>query len=180
MRGNRAGFTLLEMVIVMTIMSIVMGVVVLSQKSTQGLMSQTSTSGLLEEKALKALEAVAFEARWSDSGSFLITQENSSDRLDLQLPVDFVSGTPVWSTPVTYRVEPSTIDADENGVMNEGRFVRIQDGVTRVLSDYVVLGGFSATMTDENVVLQLSLAKRDGTSDGLLTANAQTSISVRN
>jgi len=64
--------------------------------------------------------------------------------------------------------------------LNEGRLVRIQNGVKTALCDLVVAGGLTATRTGSNVVLRLRMSKVDKNTNRLLRTNEQTSISLRN
>lgn len=179
-RGSPAGFTVVELSIGMAIMSIILVAVLLTQHSAQRLISHETESESLDQKAHRVVEAVASDIRWADKTSLLVTQDNGSDRLDLRTPTGFADHETVWSTVITYRIVPSNVDADKNGVLDEGRLVRIQDGVARTLCDQVVAGGFLATMVDDNVRIRLSLVGRDSPSDVLQATHAQTSISLRN
>lgn len=179
-RDREAGLTTLELAIGLGLLSVLVGVVVLSQRSALSLVSQTTTSSLLDENGLRAAEILASDIRWADTSTFLITKENGCDRIDLNVPTGFAGGAPVWSPTITYRAEPSLIDANRNGVLDEVRLVRIQNGETRKVCDYMIPGGFSATTNGESVSMQITLAKRDNVSDELLTADIQRSISLRN
>lgn len=177
---RRAGFTTVEVMIAVTIMVIVFASVAVVQGRSLDLMASTSTSGYLEEKAGRAVDALSLELCWAESDAVLITAQNGASRIDLSTPVDYAGGVPVWSTPITYRVEPSLVDANQNDLPDDFQLVRIQDGETRVLCHYVEPAGFDLTRVDDNIQVQLRLSKAGNTSRQVLTANAQTSISLRN
>jgi hypothetical protein len=100
--------------------------------------------------------------------------------LDFKTPTDYVAGNPVWSTMITYAVEPSLVDWNESGAIDEGRLVRTQDGRKQVLCDYILPGGFTAVLTGRNLLLQLKLSKLDRQTRRATTTDDQTSISFRN
>lgn len=175
-----SGFTLVEVAIAAVILSMILGAVVAVQGSLGGLNSTTSVSGTMVAKAQGAIEIMSAELRWAEGGSVILLAENGSARVEFQVPVDWVAGAPVWSSRIVYRVLPSTIDANDDGVLDEGRLVREQDGLTRVLAENVVLGGFTTNRAEENLVLGLQVSKINHETGQVLGGNAQTSISFRN
>jgi hypothetical protein len=176
----RAGFSLLEVCIAFTLLVAILGMVGIVQMSSAGLLTTTSTRGLLHESAMHALEVAASELRWAESTSVIASAQNGSSRLDFRTPTGYAGGNPIWSTNITYMIVPSTIDWNSDGVLSEGRFIRIQDGRQKVLCDYVIPGGFNAVLAGQNVALQLRLTKVNTETTELLSANEQTSISIRN
>ena len=180
MTSTRAGFALIEVLVAALVLSAVFGAIYAIQSAFIGLQTTVETTGALEEKASQALNEITRDLRWAERGSLLITQENGADRLDLRRPTAWVGGSPVWSSVITFRVEPSNIDANGNGVADDFRLARMQDGRTRVLCNYVVAGGFSIQQTGQNVDLLVQLAQFNQNSEKTITANAQSSISPRN
>jgi hypothetical protein len=179
-KQGRAGFTVLETVITLTILCAVFASASLVESNATGLLTTSTKKDLLQEKASRALESIAAEARWAEGAGFLITSQYGSNRLDFQVATGFAGGATTWSTTITYVVQPSSIDANGDGVINEGRLVRIQNGQTHLMCDYVTAGGFTAVRTGQNVVLNVSLALKDYTTQRVEKANEQTSISLRN
>ena len=108
----------------------------------------------------------------------LTSTSNGSRRLDLRIALDYVAGAPVWGPTITYRVVPSPNDANGNGIVDEGQLVRTQSGVTRVLCDAVLPGGFTATRVNDNVAIQVRLLRRH--KGRMVTATAATSATIRN
>ena len=94
------------------------------------------------------------------------------------MPIDYVSGSPVWSSVVTYVVVPSTTDANGNGIQDEGALLRVQDGQSRVLCDEVVPGGFQATRDGDTVTVQVLLLERHDTQT--ISAGAAATVTLRN
>jgi hypothetical protein len=176
----RAGFSLLELCLSFALLVAILGMVGVVQMSSAGLLTTTSTNGLLHESAMHALEVIASEMRWAEAASVIASAQNGSSRLDFKTPVGYAGGNPIWSTNITYMIVPAAIDWNSDGVINEGRFIRLQDGKQRVLCDYVIPGGFTAVLAGQNVSLQLRLTKVNTQTSDLLSANEQTSISLRN
>jgi hypothetical protein len=127
------------------------------QLAATNLMNESAALGALEEQAIYAVQQVAFDARWADGGALLLSTSNGSRRIDLRTAVDFAGGHPVWSPTVIYRVVPSSSDSNGNGIADEGQLVRIQNGVTRVICDDVVPGGFTAIRVGDNLAIQVNL-----------------------
>ncbi len=177
---SRSGISALEMIIAIGLLLTILGIVGRFQMSTAGVLTTTSSRGQLNESARHALEAVASELRWAEAASLVVSAQNGSTRLDFSTPIDYVGGNPVWSTPITYQINLATVDWNGDGVVSEGRLVRIQNGATTVLCDYIIPGGFTATLAGSNVLVQLQLTKMDKNTRRLLRANEQTSISFRN
>jgi type II secretory pathway pseudopilin PulG len=175
---SEAGFTLLEVLISAGIVLAVMAAAMGAQSVATGQMNETVARSLLREAAEFGVKEVAHDARWCDAAALILSQSNGSSRLDLRLPVDYVAGAPVWSAPITVEVVPSPIDANGNGVLDEWRLVRTADGVTRVLCDHLITGGFTATRAGNSVTLQLRL--RRAHRGRPLTATVGTTVSLRN
>jgi hypothetical protein len=177
---SRSGFTLLEMCISFALLLTVLGMVGMFQVSNGGLLATTSTRGLLHESSSHALEGAASELRWAEATSLVVSALNGSSRLDFRTPVGYAAGNPLWSTIITYQVEAAPADWDGDGAVNEGRLVRIQNARKTVLCDYVIPGGFTAALGGTNLVLRLRASKQDRQTKRILTADEQTSISLRN
>jgi hypothetical protein len=138
---SRSGFTLVDAVVTIGISVLLFGLVF---QAAHGLMQLSSTSlaaGRLEEAAGRVTTAIASELRWANPDTLLITTENGSSRVDCELAEGYDGVSTVWSTPVVFRYEPSALDDNENGVLDEGAVVRIQDGQTRTLCRNVSQGG---------------------------------------
>ena len=158
-RKRQAGFTLFEMAISLGIIITLLGILTQANRATNKLSDTTMTLGRLDEAASQATLLMATELRWAQPGTMLITPENGSDRIDFLMAEGYDGTNTLWSTPITFRIEPLAMDTNENGVADEGRLVRIQDGATRVLCRNVALGGLSLVRTNEIVDIQLTIFK---------------------
>ncbi len=173
-----AGFSLQEVLIGAVIMLLMWAACLGSQLAATQLLGESVSRSMLEEKAIFATKDLAFDLRWAEGSSLLITEENDADRVDLRTAVDYAEGEPVWSTPVSYRVEAAVRDTNGNGVLDDRRLVRIQDGVTRVLCDNVASAGFTAERAGDDLALAVLLQKMHR--GRWLTATANTTTSIRN
>ena len=175
---SHAGYTFAEVLIGAGIMIAVAAACLGAQLAATSRMNESAASSVLDERAIFAAKEVAFETRWCDGGSLVMSKSNSSDRLDLRTALDFVAGVPVWSPTITYRVVPSPNDANGNGILDEGQLVRTQSGATRVICDDVVPGGVTATRVGDNVAFQVRLLKLHRGRP--VTVTAATSATIRN
>jgi Tfp pilus assembly protein PilW len=174
-----AGFSMTELLLGVSVQAIVIGAALAIMGQSSDTYDTTSRLGLLQEQASHATEDIARELRLADGGAVLITQENGADRIDFRVPVDFVSNKVVWSTQITFKYVPSSVDVNKNGIADEGHIVRIQDGRERVLCNNVQSGGFKATLLDGTVTLQLDMVTAD-TPDKVYRQSVEVSASLRN
>lgn len=176
----QAGVSILEVLVGAAIMTAIGAACLGAQFGATSLMNEAAVRSVLEERAFFAAKEVAFETRWADGTALLLSTSNGSSRADLVTPVgyDDATDTPLWSTTITYQVVPSANDANNNGVVDEGCLVRVQDGDTRVICDDLANGGFSATRTGNEVAFQVRILKlyRGRT----ITVDAATSVTIRN
>ncbi len=176
---NRAGFSLVELIFALAIATVFLSMLAEVAGSSGRLTSTTLTLGRIEEAGNNATFAIASEVRWSQPGTTLITAENGSDRLDLVVATGVNGTDPIWSTPITYRYEPSPLDGNGNGALDEGILVRIQAGQRRILCRNVAFGGFVVTRDDSRVDLSVTVFGMAG-EDNLLERTISTSTSFVN
>ena len=176
---GRAGFSLVELIFALAISTVFLTMIAEVAGSSEGLTSSTLTLGRIEEAGNNATFAIASEVRWSQPDTTLITAENGSDRLDLVVATGVNGTEPIWSTPITYRYEPTPLDGNGNGALDEGVLVRIQAGRRRVLCRNVAFGGFAVTRDGSRVDLSLTVFGLSGESN-LLERTISTSTSFVN
>jgi len=92
-------------------------------------------------------ERIERELRWAQASTLLVTTVNGSSCLSYRIPASIVGGVITWSSTITVEYQNSILDANDDHLVDEGSIVRIQNGKTRVLCDYVPKGGFSAVLT---------------------------------
>ncbi|TDJ68822.1 MAG: prepilin-type N-terminal cleavage/methylation domain-containing protein [Planctomycetota bacterium] len=178
-RNARAGFTMIEVMIATAVTIMIFGFLYQVLYGSQRLSSTTLSLGRVEEAGSQATLAMTSEIRWADPTLLLISTEAGSSRLDFRVVDDYVGGTVLWSSMITYRYEPSPVDWDGNGVLDEGTLTRTQDGDTRVICRRVGTGGLVITQDEDTVSIQLTLFATDD--DGLIhRRSVQTFVTLMN
>jgi hypothetical protein len=105
-----------------------------------------------------SIDSLKREMRWADTSTMVVTTLNGSTRLSFRTPIGYDAGAVVWSPAITYQINPSNVDSNHDGVLNEGCLVRIQSGRTTVLCNDVPLGGFVAELTGSTLQFSLRVA----------------------
>ena len=179
-RNNRqAGFSLVEMAVYMAISVVVTTAVIRVVVTATDTYNSTTSLGRIQADARRSLDSLAVELRMADRDTIVFATENGSTRIDYRLPLDYVGGRVVWSSMITVRYEPSDVDANRNDIMDEGRLVRIQDGETKVLCNYVRPSGITLTRNGDTIALNLGLMISDA--DGqVMWCSVETNITMRN
>ena len=179
-RPPETGFSIIELVISLSILSLATGAALSLLDQSADTYVTTSLRGRIEEEGRKALSELSRVLKLADMDTLLITQQNGSDRVDLNLPAGMNGEEVTWSGPITYLVEPSTKDANLNGVIDEGMLVAIQNGRRWILCHYIPLGGLSIERTGTAVSVRLDLMIADKKTDQLLQTSVSTSVAIRN
>lgn len=157
----RGGLTVIELTISLGISVALFALVAQVIGGLSHLSSTTLSVGRAEEAASQVSEAMSSEIRWADPETLLITAENGSSRVDFRVSLGYDGSETIWSTPVVYRFEPSDRDANGNGIADEGRLVRIQDGRTRTLCRNVPVGGLSISQKNETIAVEVGVFTKD-------------------
>jgi type II secretory pathway pseudopilin PulG len=177
--SRQAGMSALELVITAAIFASVMAGVVTVIRTATSDSTQQSARGSLDEKAWQVTERIERELRWAQASTLLITTVNGSSCLSYRVPASIVGGVITWSSTITVEYQNSNVDANDDRVVDEGSIVRIQNGKTRVLCDYVPKGGFSAVLTGASVAMTLTLQLTDA-EKRVERSQATDTVSVRN
>ena len=179
--AGRAGFSLLEVVIYIAVLSLIASALysVMSGSARQYEIG-TKLSGI-QEKGRKAMDELVAELRMADRdpGQFLVTTLNGSQQLQFRISTGFAGGNPVFGPPITWNCPTSTVDANGNRLVDEARLVRTQNGRSITKTHYVKQGGFSATVTGNNVVLRLTMLTNDGYKK-IIESTVESAVTLRN
>ena len=144
------GVTLLEVVIAASVLSIAL---ILAFSATDTV-NRATTAGVqysgASTKALKVLDRFAEDVGDASLGTVVIDAPDGDRQVSFQrvLGYDLDADTVRFGTPITYRweVDRGEIenDADDNGngVVDEGRVVREQDGISMILARDISKDGF--------------------------------------
>ena len=187
---SESGFSLLEMITATSISAVAFVILISALGASSDTYLSLSRVGRAEEDGRRAVDSIANDLRMADKDMFVITMENGANRVDFRVPTGYTAeevddhggvtpGSVTWSTSVTIRYEPSSVDANMNGVVDEGRLVRIEDGRERVLCNYVEAGQFSVVRSSDHVAIRIGLIVSDG-SGHLVQRSVETSVEFRN
>ncbi|MBN2489674.1 MAG: hypothetical protein JXQ29_02350 [Planctomycetes bacterium] len=174
------GTTVTELIVSFAILSLIFLCVFAILSSSSSLHGASSRMAVIEDQSRTALDTMAREIRLADRQSLLITTENGADRLDCRVPLRFAGGAVVWSSPITFRYEPSSFDTNRNGIVDEGRIVRLQNGARRILCQHVQPGGLGFEREQNNVAIRMRLFTAGVDRNDLLVTAVETSVSLRN
>ena len=100
-QGQRAGFTLLELVIAMTLMTILMAAGAMAAKHGNAAFRRNATNNSLDSKSARTLQKIIAALRGA-SASSLVPSPNppfGSPTLDFQHAVGYAAGAVVWGPP---------------------------------------------------------------------------------
>lgn len=180
-RSGRAGLSLLEVVIYTAILSLILSALYsVLTGSTRQYEVGTKLSGI-QERGRRAMDELVAELRMADRdpGQFLVSTVNGSQQLQFRISTGFAGGNPVFGTPITWNCPVSTVDANGNGMADEARLVRTQDGRPITKTHYVKQGGFSAAVAGNNVVLRLTMLNNDGYKK-VIETTVESAVTLRN
>ena len=155
--SRQQGYTLVEMMMAFVGLLAVSVVVFLTLSSSSQHFTFSTKAASSQSALRNALDTMESELQWANRNTVVVSSHNASSRIDFQIPTAVVNGVAQLSTTITYRVDVSTLDANANGVSDEGSLVRIQDGQTRVVCQRVKAGGLTVTQTGDSLVLQLAV-----------------------
>ena len=178
MRKN-AGFTLLEILIAVAVLSVLMATLYAALFSTTTSYTTMSQRGRIEDRSRQVLDDMARELRLADRDTFLVTQSNGASRIDFRTPTGYSAGNVTWGPVIRFEYQPGDGDENRNGLEDDGKIVRIENGTTTVICDFVAPGGFTATQTSNNLLLEVTCTGADA-KGALLESTLQTSVTFRN
>jgi type II secretory pathway pseudopilin PulG len=173
------GFTLLEMMMAFIGVLAVAAIVATTLSSSSQFVGASVKRGSSQTALRSALDALSSELQWANGTTMIISQFNGSSRVDFKVPVAVVSGAATLSTTITYRVDPSTLDANGNGVPDDGMLVRVQDGVTRVVCQRLSNGGLLVTRAGDQLTLHVEVMMPDD-KGGVMKYAGDTTVQIKN
>ena len=179
MHHKQSGLTITELAVSLGVVGVLFGIIVQVIHGLSGMSSTSLSVGRIEEAANEVTDAIAEELRWADPGSLLITDANGSSRVELRTAQGYDGTQTVWSSPIVFRIEPMGWDANEDGVLDEGQLLRVQDGVERTLCRNVSLGGFTVAVANSTVVVGVEVFTSDK-DKRVLSATAESAVHLMN
>lgn len=151
---STAGFTLIEVMIVGAILSFIMLALFAVLHTSSSVYEEGTRREALEERLRLALTRISDEVRqasWGVGTPFTINEAatpGADDSADFQVCLGYTAGNPQWDpNPIRYttitgdgEVENDGLDNNNNGLIDERKVVRIQNGVTAVVADFLRQG----------------------------------------
>jgi prepilin-type N-terminal cleavage/methylation domain-containing protein len=164
MNRDDRGFTLVELAIASGILSLVILAIYSLMHSASDSYIRDTARQTLQDNARRLMDEMCAELRDADRNNLLVTTGSYGSTIRFRKAASFDSGagSTVWSNFIEYRCVASTVDANANGIVDEGRVIRVgpdASGATKttVLSDYVQQGGFTAVRTGDKLDLAVTL-----------------------
>lgn len=194
-RRSRAGFTLLEMVIALTLVALVVTNIVMAMESGTKAYEAGSSRGEIEDQARRTLDRIALAIMGSTRDGLAPGQEAPlhTSSLTYQLNLGYEDGEAVWS-------DPERIERDEQaaqiawlrnpGAAEEQRVVwtkwvreymdgEVQNGIDDNGNGLIDESGLSFTLEEDLVTIRLTL-ERPGPDGRPVTVPLMTQVNVRN
>lgn len=171
--------------VIVLILAATLGIIYSVLLGSQETYSNGSKVAHLQERARIAVDAMANELRQTGASKVTTALYNGSTAITFQTNSGFSGGAVQWSTPIVYRFELESgelqngKDDNKNGLVDEGRVVRIQDGKSVTITDDVMFSGLSFNLVGNNLEIMLIMIGRDlkGRS---ISSKVDTSVSLRN
>lgn len=176
MRTDAKGLTLLEILIATVILSLLLVLAYSVLGPLPEVYSDSVRRANLEEAARRAVEEIARDLRVADGATLTVSSYRGSDRVKFRAPQKYVEEGVVWGPMVQYRVEPSKVDANRNGVADDGRVVRVENNSVRTICHFVPPGALSFKRQGNNVFIRLELSSSAGAGAPVV----ETSVTLRN
>lgn len=188
----RAGFSLVEMLIVALLLSLTLGVVGMVARSSERAFQTGTTTADLELQTAQAIERIVVELRPTALASLAPDPLPGlgAEAVQYVHALDYVGGEIVNSSLRRLSFEYAEgelddgLDNNSNGLIDEGRVVLTEDpgGAQErrlVLTRWVAEGGFLVERVGETLFVGLTLERRDAQGRAL-RRSARTSTQLRN
>lgn len=181
MKGSPAarGVTLLEVVVSSVVMTVIVTISVSMIRSASTSQADDFRHARLDDTARMVVEEMSGELRRADRDTLSVSPYGGSDRVEFRFPASYVQDSVVWGPFVQFRCETSSVDANNNGVVDEGCVVRVEGNRSRTLCNFVASGGLTFLRTGGNVLLRLRLISTDDRGRPIESV-AETSVTARN
>ncbi len=170
MNPARAGFTLLEIVIVFAVTLILCAAVYGLAGTGGAALSSSSIQSDLDNSLRQGVESMISEVGQSGAGTFspaLPASLPGNSALSFQKNLGYSGGTITWGPVITYQFEyepgetNNGLDDNNNGVVDEGILVRIEGSRRRVLCKWVKEGGVQFALSGRKLTIRIEGIRRD-------------------
>jgi prepilin-type N-terminal cleavage/methylation domain-containing protein len=163
--SKRGGFTLIEVMIGVTVMALFLGAVGMVTLSAQGVYEQGISSASLEARARRAVQRIASELTAAVAASITPRPEGAmgGSEFTFRTSMGFVGPVQQWSSTSRIQLRPDPrdandgIDNDSDGLIDERQIVLVRDVGLGTETEAVICGGVrellegeTANLVDEN------------------------------
>ena len=154
---NRAGFTFVEMMIGVVILTIIAGTIAVVSKTGTGTFRSSVANESVNGKLRRAIQRIAKELSGSATSTLVPTPfaPLGSSSLTFQQATGYENGAAVWGPSVQFQFEyapqelDNGVDDDGNGLIDEGILVRIENPGAANESRTLICTGVSEYALDE-------------------------------
>jgi len=154
---KRAGFTFVEMMIALVILTIIAGTIAVVSKTGTGTFRSSVANETVNSKLRRAIQRIAKDLSGSSTATLVPAPfaPLGSSSLTFQQAVGYESGAAVWGPNVQFQFEyaplelDNDIDDDGNGLVDEGILVRIENPGAANESRTLICTGVSEYGLDE-------------------------------
>jgi prepilin-type N-terminal cleavage/methylation domain-containing protein len=182
MKHRRRGFSLLEVMIVLVLLSIVMGALYLTLSNSTTTYTNRTRMGSIQDDARRVIDTMANEIRLADQATLAIggpipPNSTAPNSITFVIPAGFANGQVAWSLPITYSLIPSVLDPTQDSVTrSQGLAPPLR------LCNYTAPTGLSIYRPpgSNNVEITLSLNTLDESGKNPLRTTVKTSVTLRN
>lgn len=181
MKNMRRGLTMVEVVIASAVMLFIISAIYALVYRGSDTYSTVSKQNTLQRNAQIVLDRIAEDLRNANPDTLIV----GANSLSLQVASGYAAGSTTWGPTITYSVETSVVDANNNGVTSDdGCIMRRIPGLSPPeavrICDYVPLvGGFTTARTGSVVTVTLTLGAKDQANKDIKTT-VGTSVVLRN
>lgn len=182
---RRRGFTLIEILIAVTIFAVLASTIYLMMASTTNAYASGSIQAGLNAQARDLFERITLEL--SDAGISTLNPSipTGATTLTFQRNVGYAGGVISYGPAITYAFVtepgeyPNGKDDNGNGRIDEGRLIRTENNQSVSLSSDLAAGGIAFTRDGNAIQITLVLEKVDDRRQVVRTTST-TTIQVRN
>lgn len=193
--SKRAGFTLLELIVVLTLLGLVVVKVGLLLQMRAATQSREMTSMMVEDQARRVLDQIAYAIMGADRDRLMPSQETPIDSPELrfELSLGVQNGEVVWGDPqwvglananrqIAWRERPDQIDERRVVWCNIVRpFLEgeLQNGIDDNGNGLIDERGLSFSLEGERVTIRLTLERIDEQGEPV-TRTVESIVTCRN
>lgn len=173
---SRRGMSLLEVMVASAILVLVGAIIYAVLSGGSKTYDATTRLTHIQEQGRRVVDEMAGELREADLSTLVV----GANTVTFRKNTGFAGGVPTWGPNITYSMQASTVDANENGGGDDRLLQRAQAGSNPLtLTHYIAPNGLVFTLTGSNLLIRVTLRSADG-SGKTITAFVESSVTLRN